>query len=134
MDKNLLINELTFKAVKSSGPGGQHVNKTASKVEAHFHLTKSSALSPSEILRLQEKLKIRITSEGFIILSCSESRSQHRNKAIVIQRFLKLISENLRIQKRRKKTKPTKGMIEKRLKAKKNQALKKANRKRPTLD
>lgn len=134
MDKNLLINELTFKAVKSSGPGGQHVNKTASKVEVHFHLTASSALSPSEILRLQEKLKNRITTEGFIILSCSESRSQHRNKAIVIQRFLKLISENLRIQKRRKKTKPTKGMIEKRLKAKKNQALKKANRKRPPLD
>lgn len=134
MDKNILITELIFKAVKSSGPGGQHVNKTASKVEVYFNVLNSNALSSSEILRLQEKLKNKISTEGFIILSSSESRSQHRNKAIVIQRLIKLISENLKIQKKRKKSKPTKGMIEKRLKAKKNQALKKANRKRPPLN
>ena len=134
MDKNILITELIFKAVKSSGPGGQHVNKTASKVEVYFNVLNSNALSSSEILRLQEKLKNKISAEGFIVLSSSESRSQHRNKAIVIQRLIKLISENLKIQKKRKKSKPTKGMIEKRLKAKKNQALKKANRKRPPLN
>ena len=134
MDKNLLITELAFKAVRSSGPGGQHVNKTSSKVEAHFNVKDSNALSISEIARLSEKLKNRISSQGILVLSCSESRSQHRNKAIVIQRMLLLISENLKVQKRRKKTKPSRGAIEKRLSSKKNHALKKVNRRRPSID
>lgn len=134
MDKNLIITELTFRAVKSSGPGGQHVNKTASKVEAHLDVKNSAAITNSERDRLLEKLKNRISAEGILIVSCSESRSQHRNKAIVIERILHIISENLKVQKRRKKTKPSKGAIEKRLRSKKNQALKKANRKRPSLD
>ena len=134
MNKNLLITELTFKAVRSSGPGGQHVNKTATKVEAHFNVKNSSALTPSEIGRILEKLHNRISGEGILVLSCSESRSQHRNKALVIQRMLLLISESLKVRKKRKKTKPSKGAIEKRLRSKKNNALKKTNRKRPSLD
>ena len=134
MDKNLLITELVFKAVRSSGPGGQHVNKTSSKVEAHFNVLNSNALSASEKERLSEKLKNRISGEGMLVLSSSESRSQHRNKAIVITRLLSLISENLKVQKKRRKTKPSRSVIEKRLRSKKNQAMKKANRRRPSLD
>ncbi|EDM44254.1 hypothetical protein SCB49_04475 [unidentified eubacterium SCB49] len=134
MDKNLLITELVFKALRSSGPGGQHVNKTASKVEVHFNVQHSNALAPSEIIRLNEKLKNKISSEGTIVLNCGETRSQHKNKAIVIERLLNLITESLKVQKKRKKTKPSKAVIEKRLKLKKNQALKKTNRKRPSLD
>ena len=134
MDKNLLITELTFRAVRSSGPGGQHVNKTSSKVEAHFNVKESKALTTSEIERLLDKLSNRISSDGFLVLSCSESRSQHRNKAIVIERMLLLISENLKVQKKRKKTKPSRGAIEKRLHSKKNHALKKLNRRRPSID
>jgi ribosome-associated protein len=134
MDKTLLVTELNFKAVRSSGAGGQHVNKTSSKVEVHFNVASSKALSASEIARLLEKLHNRISGEGILMLSCSESRSQHRNKAIVIERLLDLISENLKVQKKRKKTKPSKGAIEKRLRSKKNNALKKTNRKRPPLD
>ena len=134
MDKDLLITELNFKAVRSSGPGGQHVNKTSSKVEAHFNVKNSSALSTSEIGRLSEKLKNRIASDGMLVLSCSESRSQHRNKAIVIERILDLITQSLKVKKKRKKTKPSKAAVEKRLRSKKNKALKKTNRKRPSLD
>lgn len=134
MDKNLLITELNFKAVRSSGPGGQHVNKTSSKVEVHFNVTNSNALSASEISRISEKLKNRISSLGELVLSCSESRSQHRNKAIVMERLLQLIAESLKVRKKRKKSKPSRGAIEKRLRSKKNQALKKVNRRRPSLD
>ncbi len=134
MDKNLLITELSFKAVRSSGPGGQHVNKTSSKVEAHLNVIDSNALSVSEKERLAEKLKSRISGEGLLVLSCSESRSQHRNKAIVIERLLRLIAESLKVRKKRRKTKPSKAKVEKRLRNKKNHALKKANRKRPSLD
>jgi ribosome-associated protein len=134
MDKTLLITELNFKAVRSSGPGGQHVNKTSSKVEAHFDVTNTNSLSVAEIARLSEKLKNRISSEGILVLSCGESRSQHRNKAIVIERMLHLITESLKVKKKRKKTKPSRAAVEKRLRSKKNKALKKTNRKRPSLD
>jgi ribosome-associated protein len=134
MDKTLLITELNFKAVRSSGPGGQHVNKTSSKVEVHFNVINTNALSMAEIVRLSEKLKNRISSDGILVLSCGESRSQHRNKAIVIERMLHLIAESLKVKKKRKKTKPSRAAVEKRLRSKKNKALKKTNRKRPSLD
>ncbi len=134
MDKNLLIRELVFKAVRSSGPGGQHVNKTSSKVEVHFNVNTSNALSNREKERLFDRLKNRISGESILVLSCSESRSQHRNKATVITRLLDLISETLKVQKKRRKTKPSRSVVEKRLRSKKNHALKKTNRKRPSLD
>lgn len=134
MNSEVLISELNFKALRSSGPGGQHVNKTASKVEVSFHLDSSNALSEAEKERLRNKLSSKITSEGLIVLQCSETRSQHRNKAIVIERLLALLQENLRLTKPRKKTKPSRNAIERRLKAKKEHALKKSNRKPPRLD
>ena len=134
MNSEILISELDFKALRSSGPGGQHVNKTASKVEVSFHVDASQALSETEKERLRNKLSSKITSEGLIILQCSETRSQHKNKAIVIERLLKLLQENLKVSKPRKKPKPSKNAIERRLKSKKEQALKKSNRKPPRLD
>ncbi|MGB3342715.1 MAG: alternative ribosome rescue aminoacyl-tRNA hydrolase ArfB [Aequorivita sp.] len=134
MNSEVLISELNFKALRSSGPGGQHVNKTASKVEVSFHLDSSNALSEAEKERLRNKLSSKITSEGLIVLQCSETRSQHRNKAIVIERMLALLQENLKLTKPRKKTKPSRNAIERRLKAKKEHALKKSSRKPPRLD
>lgn len=134
MNQEVLISELNFKALRSSGPGGQHVNKTASKVEVSFDLNSSNALSDLEKERLRHKLASKITSEGFIVLQCSETRSQHRNKAIVIERLLELLQENLKLTKPRKKTKPSKMAVERRLKSKKEQALKKSSRKPPGLD
>tara|TARA_R100000306_G_scaffold14034_1_gene16738 strand:- start:18566 stop:18970 length:405 start_codon:yes stop_codon:yes gene_type:complete len=134
MNTEKLIKELTFKAMRSSGPGGQHVNKTSSKVEVGFHIDSSQALSNSEKQPLQQKLQNKISTEGILALQCSESRSQHRNKALVIQRLIDLLKQNLKPVKKRKKTKTPKKAIEKRLKAKKNIALKKANRKPPKID
>ena len=134
MNTEILLRELQFKAVRSSGPGGQHVNKTSSKIEVSFDLINSEALSEVEKNRLQKSLASRLTNEGILQMQCSESRSQHRNKAMVIERLIVLLKENSKAPKRRKKTKPTKSAIQKRLTSKKNHALKKANRKRPPLD
>ena len=134
MNKEILISELIFKAVRSSGPGGQHVNKTASKVEVSFDLKSSNALSDSEKERLRLKLSSKLSSEDILSLQCGETRSQHRNKAIVIERLVGLIQHNLKIAKPRKKTKPSKGSIERRLKVKKVHALKKTNRQPPKID
>ncbi|MDT0556426.1 alternative ribosome rescue aminoacyl-tRNA hydrolase ArfB [Patiriisocius hiemis] len=134
MQESIILNELSFKAILSSGAGGQHVNKTASKVEVTFNLLNSEGLSETEKQRLQEKLASKITQEGNIVLQCGTSRSQHRNKTTVIKRLLDLLKKNIIVPKKRKKTKPTKSAIEKRLKQKKNTALKKANRKPPKID
>ncbi len=134
MNTEVLISELNFKAVRSSGPGGQHVNKTASKVEVSFDLQASEALSETEKDRLRNKISSKITSEGIINLQCGETRSQHRNKAIVIERLVELLQKNLKVAKPRKKTKPSKGAIERRLKSKKEKALKKQNRRTPKID
>jgi len=134
MQLQVLLSELKFKAVRSSGPGGQHVNKTSSKVEVTFNVFESEAFTEEEKERLKERQKKRITQEGNLILSSSATRSQHKNKTKVIERLIKLIEDSLKVSKPRKKTKPSKGAIEKRLKSKKQNALKKANRKPPKTE
>ncbi len=134
MNTEIILNELEFKAVRSSGPGGQHVNKTASKVEVSFHVQNSKGLSEEEKELLLQKLSGKISAEGFLKLTSSETRSQHKNKDLVIDKLLVLLKENSKKQKPRKKTKPSKSSIVKRLKSKKNQALKKVNRKPPKID
>lgn len=134
MQTDLILNELTFKATRSSGAGGQHVNKVSSQIELSFDIPNSQGLNQTEKDRLLEKLSSRLTKEGVLQLSSSESRSQHKNKALVIERFLNLIKESLKVKKPRKKTKPSKNAIEKRLKSKKEKALKKANRKPPKIN
>ncbi|SNR71410.1 alternative ribosome rescue aminoacyl-tRNA hydrolase ArfB [Lutibacter flavus] len=134
MNTEKIIKELKFKAVRSSGAGGQHVNKVSSKVELIFDLQNSEELSIEEKELLLKNLKSKLTKEGFFLLQCDESRSQHKNKEIVIKRFLDLITKGLKVPKERKATKPTKSSIQKRLEKKKKTAYKKAYRKRPDLD
>lgn len=130
----LLLKELRFKAIRSSGSGGQHVNKTSSKVELSFNLKESLALNEMQKNRLKTKLKNRLNSEGVLILQCGESRSQHKNKSLVIARFLDLISNHLKVPKRRKPTKIPKSAIQKRLRNKRSQSEKKINRKKPDIN
>ena len=134
MNKVLILRELQFKAVRSSGAGGQHVNKVSTKIELFFDLKASVALSDLEKERISSKLSSRLTKEKVLLLQCDESRSQHKNKALVIKRFLETIENALKIPKKRRKTKPSKSSIEKRLKSKKKSAQKKANRSKPDLD
>ncbi|VAW11497.1 Hypothetical protein YaeJ with similarity to translation release factor [hydrothermal vent metagenome] len=134
MNKDQIIKELQFKAVRSSGAGGQNVNKVSTKIELFFDLNNSDALSDPEKERLLLKLSHRLTKENKLLLQCDESRSQHKNKALVIKRFLQTIESALKVPKKRRKTKPTRSAIEKRLKSKKKSAQKKVNRKRPEID
>lgn len=130
MDPQKIVNELQFKAVRSSGAGGQNVNKVSSKVVLSFDLLKSDALSPEEIALAENKLQSRLTNDGILILNCDEDRSQLKNKEIIIKRFLKIISESLIIPKIRKKTRVPKSVIKRRLKDKKSQSEIKQNRKK----
>ena len=131
MDENQLIREADYKAVRSSGAGGQNVNKVSSKVELHFMLPVSKALSEEEKNRILLKLESRLTNSGELILQSDESRSQHRNKELVTNRFLQLIKAALVKPKRRKKTKPSRAAKLKRLREKKLHSEKKKNRKDP---
>jgi len=134
MQTEIILKELQFKAVRSSGPGGQHVNKTASKVEVYFNLLASEGLTAGEKKLLKVRLATRINSEGVLSLQNSESRSQHRNKKLSVERLIALLEKNLQVAKPRRKTKPSKGAVEKRLQSKKKTALKKTNRKPPGLE
>ncbi|WP_395054275.1 alternative ribosome rescue aminoacyl-tRNA hydrolase ArfB [Flavobacterium sp.] len=133
MDKEKIITELNYKAVRSSGAGGQNVNKVSSKVVLTFDLLNSFSLSDEEKERSQKKLKSKLTLEGILILNCDEDRSQLKNKSIVTKRFLEIIEKSLLIPKPRKATKIPKSVIEKRLKEKATTAEIKQNRKKPEL-
>ena len=133
-NKETLLQELVFKASRSSGAGGQNVNKVASKVELIFNLEDSLVFNAEEKNRLRNKLQSRLTNEGVLLLQCEESRSQHKNKELVIERFFEMISKALIIPKKRIPTKIPKSVIRKRLKNKHNLSEKKANRKKPDVD
>lgn len=131
LNKDQILTELQFKAIRSSGPGGQHANKVSSKVELSFQLNTSNGLTEREKKRIQLKLHNKLTNDGVLILQCDESRSQHKNKQLVIKRFFKLLEKSLIVPKPRRKSKPTRSSIEKRLKGKKIASLKKINRGKP---
>jgi len=134
MNTETLIKELKFKAVRSGGAGGQHVNKVSSKVELQFDLQNSLAFTEEEKELLLKTLSFKLTKVNVLLLQCDESRSQHKNKEIVIKRFIELIKNALKVPKKRKATKPSKSSIQKRLDKKKKLAFKKAFRKRPNLE
>jgi len=134
MDAEKIISELYFKAVRSSGAGGQNVNKVSSKVVLSFNLQASQALSDDEKFLLQNNLDNRLTTENILILNCDEDRSQIKNKEIVIKRFLEIIKKGLFVPKVRKATKIPKAAIKKRIKDKKNISDIKQSRRKPNLD
>lgn len=134
MDIDQLIKELKFKAIRSGGAGGQHVNKVSSKIVLFFDVASSIVLSEDDRELLLKNLRSKLTKENILILTCDESRSQHKNKEIIIQRFLQLITNGLKVAKERKESKPSKASVKKRLENKKKKATIKANRKRPDLD
>lgn len=133
METEKIIAELNFKAVRSSGAGGQNVNKVSSKVVLTFDLNASQALNEQEKAFLAIKLATKLTSENLLILNCDEDRSQLKNKAIVTKRFLDFIERALIVPKKRKATKVPKAVVEKRLKDKSSISEIKENRKKPKL-
>ncbi|SNS47231.1 ribosome-associated protein [Belliella buryatensis] len=127
--KNQALNsEFEFQASRSSGPGGQNVNKVNSKVQLFFNIQASQILSEEEKELLLEKWQNKIDSTGKIMFQSQEKRSQNQNKEITIQKFYDALSKAFEKKKIRKATKPSKSAIETRIKAKKSTSQKKQNR------
>ncbi len=125
------LSELQFQTSRSSGPGGQNVNKLETRVTLRFNLQSSNVLSEEEKELLLKKWAKQLTNEGELLISSEAHRTQLRNKDEVIAKFRKAIEQAFTKPKPRKKTKPSKGAIEKRLTSKKNHSEKKDLRKPP---
>lgn len=122
-----------MKAIKSSGSGGQHVNKVATKMELQFNVLNSLALTQQEKALVLVYLKSRLTKNNVLIMQCQETRSQLKNKQILVERFLRLIQEANKARKKRIPTKVPNGSNMKRLETKKLNAHKKSSRKKPEI-
>lgn len=131
MNKDVLLSECNFKAVRSSGPGGQHVNKTSTKVLLTWDVSTSQVFNEKEKDRLRKALRNRLTKEDVFQLQNDASRSQHKNKNALIDHFFNLLQKALVRPKKRKKTKIPKKAKRIRLQKKKRNSEKKANRKPP---
>lgn len=130
-----LIEEITFRTSRSSGKGGQNVNKVETRVEAMLNVTGSNALTPAEKQLLALRLRNRISKEGILAVDCQESRSQMRNKQMAVEMLLRLIHRALTVQKRRIVTKMSAGAKQQRMQQKRQQGEKKARRQqRPPND
>jgi ribosome-associated protein len=133
MDLVCLQKEVQYKAIRSAGPGGQHVNKVSSKIVLTFDLAASQAITPEQKQQLLEKWQSRLSKEQVLQLSCDESRSQIQNKTRVWKRFLVLIETALAVPKTRKETKVPKSAIRKRLQDKQSWSALKKMRRKPDL-
>lgn len=134
MDVNLLLKEVSYTAVRSGGPGGQHANKVASKVVLHFNLKATKALSDLQKTTASHQISSKLSKDGFLTLTCDDSRSQHENKEIVTERFLSLMRSAIKRPKKRIPIKISKSMKARRLESKKKMAVKKSLRQKPKLD
>ena len=123
--------ELRVDFVRSSGPGGQHVNKTSTQAQLRWNVWASSALRGDEKTLLSERLSSRLTSSGDLILSCDQARSRERNLEACCLRLSRLVAEGLRKAKPRRPTKPTRGSQRRRVEAKRRRGETKRLRKPP---
>jgi ribosome-associated protein len=121
--------ELHFSASRSSGPGGQNVNKVSTKMELRFHVASSFLLSEEEKALVAEKLGNRINMAGELVLVSQSERSQSQNKEKVTEKFFTLLARALTPRKKRKPTRPTMASKEERLEKKRQQSEKKERRK-----
>ena len=120
--------ELEESASRSGGPGGQHVNKTSTRVTLRWSLVNSTALTDAVRARLLARLARRLTAEGDLIVVVDESRSQHANREEARERMARILREALVVQRPRIDTKPTRSSQRKRVAAKKHRSAIKAGR------
>lgn len=114
--------ELSYRASRAGGPGGQHVNTSSTRVELVWDVEASPSLTDAQRARIREKLANRISQEGTLLLAAADSRSQHQNKEVVTERFEALLREALVVPKPRRKTRPTRASREERLRGKKHRS------------
>ncbi|MDG1518296.1 MAG: alternative ribosome rescue aminoacyl-tRNA hydrolase ArfB [Flavobacteriales bacterium] len=134
MNKDFILKEFVFKAIRSSGAGGQHVNKVSSKVVLSFNITNSEGLNTREKRLLKKALASRLTSSETLIIACDDSKSQIQNKNKIITRFFDIITKGLIVPKKRIATKPTKGSVKRTKDSKQKRSQVKSMRKKPKLE
>ena len=128
MDSESIASEVAFRFSRSSGPGGQHAQKTSTRVEALFDVEASAALTPSEIQRVLERI-------GPVVRAIAQDeRSQLRNRQLATERILEQLREATKIRRPRRATKPTASSEKRRLEAKRRNAATKQLRRAPTDD
>lgn len=120
--------ELTFSFSPSGGPGGQHANRSATRVTLFFDVAHSPSLDEAQRQLLLKRLASRLDQDGILQLSAQDTRSQHRNREIVLERFEKLLRKTLQPRKRRRKTRPSAAANERRLREKKQRSERKHER------
>ena len=133
MDWPKILSEISFRTSRSSGAGGQHVNKTETKVEVLFEVMSSEGLSDEEKAMIMQRLVNRITEEGVLVFKSQKFRSQVENKEQAILNLNIHLVKALTPVVKRVKTKPTKGSIEDRLESKRKLAEKKESRRKPRI-
>lgn len=126
--------ELTFSFSPSGGPGGQHANKAATRVTLFFDVANSPSLTEAQRKRLTKRLESRLDKDGILQINAQDTRSQHRNREIVLERFEDLLREALKPRKRRRKTRPSRAAHERRLREKKKRGQLKRDRGRDWRD
>jgi ribosome-associated protein len=123
--------EIEVAVARSGGPGGQHVNKTETKIEVRWKPAESAALGERDRAWLLAALRNRLTSEGWLIVTSSETRSQHRNRGEALTRLADLVRAALRRPKRRIPTRPSRRAAVRRLEDKRRRGRRKQERRRP---
>jgi ribosome-associated protein len=123
--------EFRFRTSRASGPGGQHVNKTSTRIEVLWDVAGSPSLTDAQRERLYDKLRNRIDSSGVLAVASGERRSQTQNRDAAVERLQKLVADALRVPKPRKRSKVPRAVKEQRLEAKRQQSEKKKMRKPP---
>jgi ribosome-associated protein len=122
------VSELSFRFSRSSGPGGQHVNRTETRVELLFDLASSPSLSENQRTRALQNLAPYLDKRGVLHLVSQSSRSQRRNREEVVERFRTLMRDALKTPKKRRATQPSRTARERRLQEKKRRAETKRSR------
>jgi ribosome-associated protein len=125
-----LSSEISFRTARSGGKGGQNVNKVETMVEAIWQVHASQLFNEEDRERIADKLANKINKDGYLLVRSSESRSQLENKQLAQSKMQDLVARSLIRPKPRKKVKPTRAMIEKRLEGKKMNAFKKQMRRK----
>lgn len=133
-DLSVPLRELEFRATRASGPGGQHVNRSATRVELWWDVARSASLTEVQRHRLLEQLAHRLDGTGRLRLVSGARRSQARNRDAVVERFTRLVAAALHVAPPRRKTRPTAASVERRLDAKRRRARAKRDRQRPPPD
>jgi ribosome-associated protein len=128
------LSEVSYRASRSGGPGGQHVNTSSTRIELVWDVEHSPSLTDAQRALILEKLANRISGEGVLTLASSETRSQHQNREQVTERLAELLRGALHVPKKRKKTKPPRAARENRLQAKKRRSETKRLRRAPPPD